>query len=166
MGVISEYFKHQPWLTITDQVEAIKVQMAWLAQTYTQKFMIVGYSCGAHLGALLAHQTFDLIESCILISGVYDRKVLYEIKGGDQLGVDLFPMDLAVPVGVKFYLINAECDLNLKKQTYVYYHKLYEAGVFVKTLVVPGTTHWTVHRQWGSDRSWVMDKVDEFLMYE
>jgi acetyl esterase/lipase len=167
VGIMSEYWSYQPWLTVQDQVEAIKVQLQWVRDTYTNsKITIVGYSCGAHLGAMVAHQTYGVIDCCILISGVYDKSILCELMGGSQLtlaGVDDFPTNYAAPVSTRFLLMNASCDLNLKKQTYVYYHKLYEAGVYVKAMIVPDTNHWTVHRRWSTTRSWVRDAVLEFM---
>ncbi len=166
LGILSEYWSHQPWLTVRDQVEAIKVQIQWIRGDSNEKVIVLGYSCGAHLGAMIAHQTFNVVDCCILISGIYDKSVLCELYGGSQLtfaGVDEFPTDYAMPVGIRMLLLNASCDLNLKKQAYIYYQKLYEAGVYVKALVVPDTNHWTVHRQWSSKRAWVRDYVIEFI---
>lgn len=167
VAILSEYWAHQSWLTVRDQVEAIKVQLQWLCdRDGTSKFTIFGYSCGAHLGAMVAHQTHGIIECCILLSGVYDKSVLGELWGGNQLclaGVDDFPTNYAPPVATRFLLINASCDMNLKKQTYVFYNRLYEAGVYVQAFIVPDTTHWTVHRKWLTDRAWVVERVMTFM---
>jgi acetyl esterase/lipase len=165
LGVISDYHAHHPWLTVRDQVEAIKVQIQWLQ--LKKKCIFLGYSCGAHLATMVAIHTHQVVESCVLISGVYDRKVLCEIWGGRQLcyaGVDEFPTDYATPTkDIRFLFLNASIDLNLKKQTHVYYHKLKDAGLYVRARVIPHTNHWTVHRQWGVSRAWVRDYVLDFI---
>jgi acetyl esterase/lipase len=173
VGVLSEYWRHQPWLTIQDQLESIKTQIAWLsnpnnglATLLTQKCILMGYSCGAHSAAMIAHQTHDIVKSCVLISGVYDKETLCELYGGRQLchaGVDDFPMNYAVPTDVHFLLINASCDLNLKKQSYLYYQRLYDAGAYVRAIVVPDTNHWTICRQWKTKRTQLLQSVLTFI---
>ena len=173
VGVLSEYWQHQPWLTVQDQVEAIKQQIAWLSMSQNtqviplvSKCIIMGYSCGAHLGAMIVHQTHNLIKSCVLISGVYDKEILCELYGGHQLslaGVNDFPMNYSVPTDVHFLLINASCDLNLKKQSYVYYQKLVDAGAYVRAIIAPDTNHWTICRQWKTKQAHLLQQVVEFL---
>jgi len=180
MMIIGEIWRHKPWLTIEDQLSMILKQVEYIHTRYELSsdcpWIVAGYSSGAHLSSLISMRGLPsglgYIHTSVLISGIYGKDLFLEMPASYELYKATF-QDVKGEFALEYsqpnddrtciLLINGESDLNLKKHSYYFYHHLYDAGIYVKSIMIPDTTHWSVHREWSHSRSWVMDQVEEFI---
>lgn len=148
------------------------------------KIVVMGHSAGAHLATLLSTNLFflhqqhlpnNVIKGCIGISGIYTDKRLSQfwygmllrnsVFGSSGVYYDSFPIYNVGSYTPPTLLLSADNEMGLKRQTYDYHYTLKQKGVWVRTIHVPNTSHWNIHKNWHSKnkRFSVLSEIKQFV---
>lgn len=129
------------------------------------RLVVIGFSAGAHLAALLAHRCggVDTFDAFVGISGLYSSKRMSARIAGNVLHSIVFNSDASTSyefplfnINSKFprtLLINAKLDFDLIAHTLDFTVWLKQNNVQVQTYIVPSklTTHFSIMK-WKKNR--------------
>lgn len=147
------------------------------------KIFLVGHSAGGHLVTLVANNTrflrelglsHDVIKGVVALSGVFSdvrlaqtavgRQILRLVFGKRPEYYDAFPIWHCRPSSPPHLLINADIDFSLKRHTLDFFVALRTQDVAVETFVAPGTTHFSIHKNWTTDTNDItLCKILDFI---
>jgi len=166
VGVAVINYRLSPEVMHPEHARDVARAVAWLYRNSSKygwspgRIYLVGHSAGAHLAALVAVEpsylqalglTPEIIKGVVAISGVYDltlggvtAKMLYEpIFGSDPRTLEQASPALQLTrKSPPFLVLYAQNDLpSLNVQAKRFQRALQQAGIQVKTAMIPGRDH-------------------------
>ena len=174
--LLAVYLTTAPKRTVSrhpDHAEDLAAVIKW-AHLHAEKYggdndrlLLLGYSAGGHLTALVANNRAftrrlnlpdHIVRGVVVLSGVFSdkrmrasvigRKILDVVFGRRAEHHDAFPIYHCHATSPPHLLVNAECDFSLRRHTFDFFFALREQGVYVRSLLIPSTSHFDIYTGW------------------
>lgn len=146
------------------------------------QIVMLGHSAGGHLVTLVSNNPLylrelnlnqNVIKGTIALSGVFSDKRLQQTRVGSEIlkmvfgkrkaYYDAFPIYHCRETSPPHLLINGSYDYTLDLHTLDLCTALRERGVYVKTFVAEGETHFSVRKAWRTTNKTTFDTIMEFI---